>query len=178
MRLEKLFQKPLSLKTKHVQRTIFAVVFILIMINFAPGVKGKDVTLNGLTGIMINPMSSGRVTMKFGITKHPVTGEVYNHQGIDLAAPAGTPVISPAAGKIISVDYNEQTGHMLAIEHGDGIKTIYTHLKEIYVKEGDTVRQGDRIAAAGNSGISTGPHLHFEIHVNGKPVDPFTIIRN
>jgi murein DD-endopeptidase MepM/ murein hydrolase activator NlpD len=107
---------------------------------------------------------------------HPILHVTRPHEGIDLAAPYGTPVVAPAAGVVERV--SEQTGYgmVLEIDHGNGVETKYAHLSRIDVRMGQHVTRGQPIAAIGNSGLSTGPHLHYEVHVNGKVVDPLTYV--
>jgi murein DD-endopeptidase MepM/ murein hydrolase activator NlpD len=107
---------------------------------------------------------------------HPILHVTRPHEGIDLAAPYGSAVVAPADGVVERV--SEQTGYgmVLEIDHGNGVETKYAHLSRIDVHMGQRVTRGQPIAAVGNSGLSTGPHLHYEVHVNGKVVDPLTYV--
>ena len=107
---------------------------------------------------------------------HPILHLLRPHEGIDLAAPYGTPVVAPAAGRVVHVTHQIGYGLVLEIDHGNGIETKYAHLSRVVVREGQWVVRGQPIAAVGNSGLSTGPHLHYEVHVNGKVVDPLTYV--
>jgi murein DD-endopeptidase MepM/ murein hydrolase activator NlpD len=107
---------------------------------------------------------------------HPILHLARPHEGIDLAAPYGTPVVAPAAGRVMRISHQTGYGLVLEIEHGNGIETKYAHLSRVVVQEGQRVIRGEPIAAVGNSGLSTGPHLHYEVHVNGKVVDPLTYV--
>jgi murein DD-endopeptidase MepM/ murein hydrolase activator NlpD len=107
---------------------------------------------------------------------HPILHLARPHEGIDLAAPYGTPVVAPAAGRVMRISHQTGYGLVLEIEHGNGIETKYAHLSKVVVQEGQQVTRGQPIAAVGNSGLSTGPHLHYEVHVNGKVVDPLTYV--
>jgi murein DD-endopeptidase MepM/ murein hydrolase activator NlpD len=107
---------------------------------------------------------------------HPILHVERPHEGIDLAAPYGAPVVAPAAGTIILITRQTGYGLVLEIDHGNGIVTKYAHLSSVAVRAGQRVTRGDLIAAVGNSGLSTGPHLHYEIHVNGQVVDPLTYV--
>ena len=107
---------------------------------------------------------------------HPILHVERPHEGIDLAAPYGAPVVAPAAGTVILVARQTGYGLVLEIDHGNGIATKYAHLSSVAVRAGQHVTRGDLIAAVGNSGLSTGPHLHYEIHVNGLVVDPLTYV--
>ena len=95
-----------------------------------------------------------------------------DHKGIDIGASMGASVIAAADGRVTSVDYNAARGYYIVIDHGNGYATLYQHLSRQDVTVGDMVYQGDQIGAVGDTGVSTAPHLHFEIHVNGTPVDP------
>jgi murein DD-endopeptidase MepM/ murein hydrolase activator NlpD len=107
---------------------------------------------------------------------HPILHLTRPHEGIDLAAPYGTPVVAPAAGVVERVTVQTGYGNVLEIDHGNGVETKYAHLSRIDVHVGQHVTRGQPIAAVGNSGLSTGPHLHYEVHVNGKVVDPLTYV--
>lgn len=107
---------------------------------------------------------------------HPILHLARPHEGIDLAAPYGTPVVAPAAGRVMRVTHETGYGLTLEIDHGNGIETKYAHLSRVVVQDGQKVTRGQPIAAVGNSGLSTGPHLHYEVHVNGKVVDPLTYV--
>ncbi|KFE34998.1 M23 family metallopeptidase [Thioclava atlantica] len=99
------------------------------------------------------------------------------HEGVDMAAPIGTKVYSPADGVVIAAEWERGYGNIVKIRHGFGITTRYGHLNKIRVKVGQKVSQGDWIADMGNTGHSTGPHLHYEIRISGKPINPMTFIK-
>ena len=120
--------------------------------------------------------SRGWVTSDFGFRYDPYTGDRTMHRGLDIATQAGTTVISPADGQVISTEYNSYYGKVILIDHGNSVVTRYAHLSEIAVKEGEKVVRGQKIGAVGNSGRSTGPHLHYEIEVSGIPVNPMKYI--
>lgn len=108
--------------------------------------------------------------------KHPVTGRVAPHKGVDFAMPTGTPVIAPADGVIEKVAYQASgAGRYIIVRHSREYQTVYMHLSKPLVKAGQTVKRGQRIALSGNTGRSTGPHLHYEFHINGRPVNPMTV---
>ena len=107
---------------------------------------------------------------------HPILHYARPHEGIDVSAPMGAPIVAPAAGIVTRVGRETGYGLILEIDHGDGIRTKFAHCSRISVREGQRVRRGEEIANVGNSGLSTGPHLHYEIHVNGKVVDPLTYV--
>jgi murein DD-endopeptidase MepM/ murein hydrolase activator NlpD len=122
--------------------------------------------------------TKGWVTSKFGYRISPFTNEKEFHSGLDISARTGTPVIAPADGVVAAAGKTYGFGNLLTISHGYGLKTRYGHLSKILVKKGQAVKRGDTIALTGNTGRSTGPHLHYEVHVEGVPVDPTRYILN
>ncbi|HHF3533510.1 murein DD-endopeptidase MepM [Haemophilus influenzae] len=108
--------------------------------------------------------------------RHPVTGRVRPHKGVDFSVSQGTPVIAPADGTVEKVAYQAGgAGRYVMLRHGREYQTVYMHLSKSLVKAGQTVKKGERIALSGNTGISTGPHLHYEFHINGRAVNPLTV---
>jgi septal ring factor EnvC (AmiA/AmiB activator) len=114
----------------------------------------------------------GWVTSDFSVRLDPYTGERVMHEGIDVAASSGTPVRAPADGTVVFSGLEGGYGHVLVIDHGYGLKTRYGHLLRIDVKVGEKVKRGQFVAAVGNTGRSTGPHLHYEVRVNGVADNP------
>jgi murein DD-endopeptidase MepM/ murein hydrolase activator NlpD len=113
------------------------------------------------------------VTSRFGNRKHPILGRVMHHNGIDLAVPIGTPLYAPADGTLVAIDENPISGRFVTIDHGGGVRTSYAHLHGLpAVPLGTAVQRGQRFATTGNSGRSTGPHLHYMVLVDGKAIDP------
>jgi murein DD-endopeptidase MepM/ murein hydrolase activator NlpD len=108
--------------------------------------------------------------------RHPILHISRPHEGIDVSAPMGAPIVAPAAGRVKTVARERGYGLVLEIDHGNGIVTKYAHCSRINVKSGQRVTRGQTVANVGNSGLSTGPHLHYEIHVNGRVVDPLTYV--
>ncbi len=102
------------------------------------------------------------------------------HTGLDMAVPVGTPVYAATSGKVVSVSpgWSGGYGNLLKISHADGVETWYAHLSEFDVSPGDLVGPGAQVARSGNTGSSTGPHLHFEVRVNGTPRDPAPFLPN
>jgi hypothetical protein len=103
---------------------------------------------------------------------HPILHEGRPHEGIDVSAPYGAPIEAPASGAVIQAGWEAGYGNVVVIDHGFGIVTKFAHASRILVRVGDKVTRGELIAQVGNTGLSTGPHLHYEVHVNGRPVDP------
>lgn len=108
----------------------------------------------------------------FGMRIHPILKVPKMHYGIDFTAPSGTPVHATAAGKVVRAEYNRTFGNVVVIDHGFGYETYYAHLKTIEAKKGQTVTRGQLIGKVGNTGRSTAPHCHYEVHYKGKPVNP------
>ena len=131
----------------------------------ARGVSGRG------TGQMIFP-TSGRITSRYGTRTHPVLGYRRFHAGIDFGASHGTTVNAADSGRVIFSGWYGGYGNAVILDHGGGITTLYGHNSRLLVREGQTVQQGQPIAAVGSTGLSTGPHLHFEVRRNGNPVDP------
>ena len=120
----------------------------------------------------------GWITSKFGYRKSPFTGQRSFHSGLDIANQTGTEIIATANGKVSYAARKMYFGNLIIIDHGFGKVTKYGHLKKILVKQGQTVKRGDVIALLGNTGQSTGPHVHYEVVVNGLPIDPLKYILN
>ncbi len=114
----------------------------------------------------------GWVTSDFGTRMDPYTARRKMHEGLDIATPKGQPVYSPSDGTVSFAGVESGYGKVLVIDHGNGMKTRYGHVSEIFVRTGDRVRKGDKVAAVGSTGRSTGPHLHYEVRVNGTPENP------
>jgi murein DD-endopeptidase MepM/ murein hydrolase activator NlpD len=119
----------------------------------------------------------GWLTSQFSKSRdHPLLHISRPHEGIDVAAPMGSPIIAPASGVVTRVAYENGYGNTLEIDHGNGITTRYAHCSKINVRAGQRVTRGQTIAAVGSTGLATGPHLHYEIHLNGKVVNPLTYV--
>lgn len=121
--------------------------------------------------------TSGRITSGFGNRRHPVTGRTAFHAGIDIANRTGTRVVASKAGTVEFAGWRGNYGRLIIINHGNGQKTYYAHLNSQSVRAGQRVNQGQQIGTVGSTGRSTGPHLHFEIHINGRPVNPASYMR-
>jgi murein DD-endopeptidase MepM/ murein hydrolase activator NlpD len=103
---------------------------------------------------------------------HPILHIARAHEGLDVTAPMGTPIEAPAKGRVIQAGWEPGYGNTVTIDHGYGIVTKFAHASRILARVGARVERGERIALVGNTGLSSGPHLHYEVHVNGRPVDP------
>lgn len=127
------------------------------------------------------PLSDhSRITSVYGWRIHPIYGDKRFHHGIDIAAPSGTEVINAAPGRVISSGYYGSYGNLVVIDHTDfgytGLCTYYGHLKEILVKKGDRIKNRRVIGTVGNTGLSTGPHLHWEVRFEGISFDPLMVV--
>ncbi|RDS78532.1 M23 family peptidase [Alteriqipengyuania lutimaris] len=118
------------------------------------------------------PVNDARMSSSYGMRNHPVLRKRANHNGVDLAAPSGTPIYATADGVIERANYWGSYGNYIQIGHGNAIETRYAHLSRIVVSDGAQVRKGDLIGYVGSTGRSTGPHLHYEVRIDGKAVDP------
>lgn len=117
---------------------------------------------------------AGWLSSSFGYRRNPYDGSYRLHSGVDIAAEPGTPVRAPADGLVIFSGYREGYGKVLVIDHGYGIRTLFGHNSAVFVGQGTKVKRGETISQVGNTGRSTGPHLHYEIRKNGVPVNPAT----
>lgn len=119
-----------------------------------------------------------RISDDYGNRTHPILGIQQFHNGIDMAAPGGTPILAAYDGRVVAADYSGSMGNYIMIDHGDGVYTIYMHASALYVSKGKEVSKGDKIAAVGSTGRSTGNHLHFSVRVNGSYVSPWKYLRS
>ncbi len=120
--------------------------------------------------------TQGRITSSFGYRLHPILGYERLHAGVDISAPSGTEIFAAGSGKVIGAGVAGGYGNRIIIDHGGGLATLYAHLSRMSVAVGDSVVAGDLIGYVGSTGLSTGPHLHFETRENGTPVDPLNYI--
>lgn len=120
---------------------------------------------------------AGHVTSGFGLRTDPFTGTLQEHDGLDVGAPEGTAIRATADGVVRSAGPRGGYGNAVEVDHGNGLTTLYGHASELLVSPGDTVRAGQEIARVGSSGRSTGAHLHFEVRVGGRPVDPGRVLK-
>ena len=135
---------------------------------------GADVPYIGADGFC-SPIGAGWesvVTSEFGYRSDPFTGETRGHTGMDLAVPTGTPIRAALPGTVTVSQYNSSYGYYVMIDHGNGLSTLYGHNSQLLAQVGQTVEAGDIIARSGSTGRSTGPHLHFEVRINGERTNP------
>ena len=117
----------------------------------------------------------GLFTSGFGMRRHPLFGIWHLHTGVDIATAWGAPVLAAAEGRVIYAGWFGGYGKIVVIDHGEGISTLYGHLSNLLVVAGDDVRRGQPVGRVGSTGFSTGPHLHFEVRINGRPVNPTSL---
>ena len=122
--------------------------------------------------------AKGWVSSRFGYRTSPFTNKKEFHRGLDICTRMGSPIIAPADGVVTSAGKDYGYGNILTLSHNHGLKTRYAHLKKFLVKKGQSVKRGDKIGLVGLTGRTTGPHLHYEVHLNGVPVDPLRYILN
>ena len=121
---------------------------------------------------------SGRLTSAFGLRIDPIDGKLRHHNGVDIAVAEGTEIKPVLAGRVIYSGKTTGYGNFVIIEHENGIQTVYAHNSKNLVNDGDTVTENTVIALSGSTGRTTGPHLHFEVRINGEPVDPLAMVNN
>lgn len=144
---------------------------------FIPGEKFHPVERAFFLGIMFRfPLPLGSISSRFGNRIDPFRGINQFHNGIDIAAPLGTEIMAARAGIIKTIEYNEICGKYITISHENNYETVYCHLKKIFVQLNQQVQSGMIIGEVGTTGMSTGPHLHFEIRSMGSPKDPSLLI--
>lgn len=123
------------------------------------------------------PLPDGSLGSRFGYRTDPFSGRATLHEGIDFNAPVGTPIHAAAGGTVVFAGWHASYGQQIDIDHGDGVMTRYAHASRLLAREGDIVRQGQKIAEVGSTGRSTGSHLHFEVRVQGESRDPLSFLQ-
>lgn len=117
------------------------------------------------------------VTSNYGTRTAPTAGGSTDHKGIDFSMPVNTDILSSIAGRVAEVGYNSSRGNYIVVNNDSGISSVYQHLNSVLAKQGDVVRQGQVIAKSGNTGTTTGPHLHYELKIDGQNVDPLLYLQ-
>ena len=129
-------------------------------------------------GVFVWPAPSYTyISSEFGYRKAPTAGASTFHSGLDMAAPSGSPILAAADGDVVAASYSSSMGNYVMIDHGDGLYTIYMHASALLVSKGQVVSAGQQIARVGSTGISTGPHLHFSVRLNGSYVSPWNYLK-
>jgi murein DD-endopeptidase MepM/ murein hydrolase activator NlpD len=118
------------------------------------------------------PVEGRRISSPFGTRNHPILNGRSNHTGVDIPDDYGAPIVATAEGLVTYAGYQYGYGYTVKIEHANGVETVYAHASKLLVKVGDEVIQGQQIAKVGSTGLSTGPHIHYEIRINGAYIDP------
>ena len=124
----------------------------------------------------LKPIVDGWHSSNFGYRVDPISGLGTFHEGLDFPAASGTPIVAAASGKVVYAGWHPQYGKILEIDHGNGLVSRYAHASQLAASEGDLVVRGQRVASVGSTGRSTGPHLHFEVRLNGVPQNPARFI--
>lgn len=149
--------------------------------------REKDVSGNYIDPLPSTPTYSGggfcwpapsytKISSEFGYRIHPILNVQQYHSGLDMAAPGGSPILAASDGVVVASSYNNTMGNYIMINHGGGLYTVYMHASALYVSAGQTVSKGQRIAAVGTTGRSTGNHLHFSVRLNGSYVNPWNYL--
>lgn len=127
--------------------------------------------------LMRTPIDGARLSSRFGMRKHPILGYSRMHRGLDFAAPTGTPIYASGNGVVTRIGRNNGYGKMIRLRHANGYETLYAHLNSYAkgLKKGSRVEQGETIGYVGSTGLSTGPHLHYEVHLQGKSLNPLSL---
>ncbi|MDR0450736.1 MAG: M23 family metallopeptidase [Treponema sp.] len=143
---------------------------------FIPGARMKREELKMAMGDLFIYPVRGRLTSPYGWRNDPISGVRRHHAAVDLAAPMGTPIKAAQDGKVSVVGINSTYGNFVILEHGGGYQTMYAHMSVVSVKQGASVIQGLKIGEVGSTGYSTGPHLHFAVYRNGRPLNPLEFL--
>ena len=146
---------------------------------FVPGARLDSEKLQKAMGehFTIPIYASYRISSRFGARPNPFTGVPSRHFGLDFACPTGTPIHAAMSGTVVKSDFNNLYGNYVIIQHHDGYQTLYGHMNKSLVQKGKKVTQGDKIGLVGNTGWSTGSHLHLSVYKNNKPIDPETVLK-
>lgn len=164
-----------EITTTRLRRSLACSIAAAVVLPFA-GIQLAAAT--GLAEIIFaSPLAGGKLTSSYGERRNPITGEMAHHNGVDIKAPLGTPILAPAKGEVtFAGTKNSLYGVVVEIRHAGGFRTFYAHLQSTHLEVGDVVDEGMEIARVGNSGQSTGPHVHVELFKDGKRVDPMSYL--
>lgn len=142
-------------------------------------IKNQGSKLNSIPAIQpVSNKELTRIASGFGMRIHPIYGIAKMHNGLDFTAPQGTPIYATGDGKVTTAGMSTGTGNHVIINHGYGYETVYMHMVRIKSRDGQRVKRGEVIGWVGSTGASTGPHCHYEVHINGRPVDPVYFFYN
>lgn len=165
------------IELEHSSKELESQIEALIKLKQSLNIKRHITSPYGASEYFIWPTASRYITSNFGWRSHPVYGRVKFHTGIDIAAKYGSPIMAAASGVVIHSGWLGGYGSTVIIDHGGDYSTIYAHCSRLYVSEGQKIAQGERIALIGSTGLSTGPHLHFEVRYKGKPINPYSKLK-
>ena len=156
------------------QESVPAIGTVILHADYTGAALPEKYTMDQLSFGSLETMAplSGTMHSGYGYRDHPINGKYSFHGGVDIGGQKGDPIGAFADGTVEYIGKNDTYGQYLQLDHGDGIKSFYAHCSKLYVKKGETVKMGDRIAAVGSTGSATGPHLHFELKCGGIHVDP------
>jgi murein DD-endopeptidase MepM/ murein hydrolase activator NlpD len=170
----KMMIKQESKKYKQLKILFFLPVMLLLTITFATGAEPGAISYSKIGDEVVfqKPLKEGFVTSSYGMRIHPINKKKVLHRGIDIAAPKGTEVYAASPGIVSWTKNSKKAGKNILIQHADEYHTFYSQLDKILVEKGQIVNTGDVIGLVGSSGLSTAPHLHFEIRENGEAKDP------
>lgn len=169
-------QKDFQKASQELQNKITQLIAQKRRINAAKNKKEQQVVYYRKGGRLMWP-TQGRISSRFGTRSHPVFKTKTTHTGLDIAAPKGTPVCAANAGEVLYTGWMRGYGQVIILDHGGDLTTVYAHLSQITCKEDQSVRRGQQIGMVGSTGVATGNHLHFEVRVNGKAVDPMGYLK-
>ena len=165
-------------EVKDTGKIIYAAMFVnneeITLYNFKHNNESGYYDLNGksiVKALMKTPINGARLSSSFGKRKHPILGFNKQHNGTDFAAPKGTPIMASGNGKVTRARWCGGGGNCVKIRHNSSYSTVYAHLSKFATREGRRVKQGEIIGYVGSTGMSTGPHLHYEVHYNGRPIN-------
>jgi murein DD-endopeptidase MepM/ murein hydrolase activator NlpD len=151
-----------------------SMMMILLQIPFV----GRDVPLLVFRLFSASPLACGTVTSGYGLRLAPIRGGLEFHDGVDLAAPEGTPIAAIAEGTVAEVGFGSGYGNYIVLQHGCNVKSLYAHCSTVFAQKGDEVKRGEVIAAVGSTGLSTGSHLHLQIEYRGRTIPPRRAVRD
>ncbi len=134
--------------------------------------KADNSVRDGIPVLIPVPKRLAKITSPFGLRIHPTLGRPIKHNGIDFGSGRGAEVYAASSGKVVLVDFNGSYGNYIIVEHQEGSSSVYAHLEKIFVSKGSRIKKGDLIGFTGNTGRTSGPHLHYEVRIKGIPVDP------
>ena len=153
---------------------------IKVVKNSRSGSSGKSKVrglLENSSESFLRPVS-GWISSSFGRRRHPKTGRWHFHTGIDIVAKKGTPIVAVMSGKVTYSGWKRGYGMVVIVNHGEDVETVYAHCSRLLVRSGQSIKQGQRVANIGNTGVSTGSHLHFEIRRGGHVRNPYRYVKN